>query len=222
MKKLLLISISLLALSVAVPVAAQDVREAVKKAEADRASAEAHAREVESRILTDRGALMKEIQDLQSRRNQLEADIKGIQARRQAARDRHEKMTEKWSTQEVEFREISGNVRMAAKDIELGGVRIPKGAVIDVAAGAANRDPSRFPNPDKFDIFRKPQHKHFAFAYGPHVCIGQHLARVEMTRALNAILDHLPGLRLDPDKPAPEIRGVMMRVPKHLHVRFDA
>jgi cytochrome P450 len=112
--------------------------------------------------------------------------------------------------------------RMAAKDIELGGVRIPKGAVIDVAAGAANRDPSRFPNPDKFDIFRKPQHKHFAFAYGPHVCIGQHLARVEMTRALNAILDHLPGLRLDPDKPAPEIRGVMMRVPKHLHVRFDA
>ncbi|RPH46489.1 MAG: cytochrome P450, partial [Lysobacterales bacterium] len=110
----------------------------------------------------------------------------------------------------------------AAKDIDLGGVRISKGAVIDVAAGAANRDPSRFPNPDKFDIFRKPQHKHFAFAYGPHVCIGQHLARVEMTRALNAILDHLPGLRLDPDKPAPEIRGVMMRVPKHLHVRFDA
>ena len=112
--------------------------------------------------------------------------------------------------------------RMAAKDIELGGVRIPKGAVLDVAAGAANRDPARFPNPDKFDIFRKPQHKHFAFAYGPHVCIGQHLARVEMTRALNAILDHLPNLRLDPDKPAPEIRGIMMRVPKHLHVRFDA
>jgi len=112
--------------------------------------------------------------------------------------------------------------RMAAKDVELGGVRIPKGAVLDVAAGAANRDPARFPNPAKFDIFRKPQHKHFAFAYGPHVCIGQHLARVEMTRALNAILDHLPGLRLDPDKPAPEIRGVMMRVPQHLHVRFDA
>ena len=112
--------------------------------------------------------------------------------------------------------------RMTAKDVELGGVQIPQGAVIDVAAGAANRDPARFPNPNQFDIFRKPQHKHFAFAYGPHVCIGQHLARVEMTRALNAILDHLPNLRLDPDRPAPEIHGIMMRVPHHLHVRFDA
>ena len=112
--------------------------------------------------------------------------------------------------------------RTAAKDVELGGVKIPKGAVLDVAAGAANRDPARFPDPDKFDIFRKPQHRHFAFAYGPHVCIGQHLARVEMTRALNAILDNLHHLRLDPDRPAPEIRGIMMRVPKHLYVRFDA
>lgn len=112
--------------------------------------------------------------------------------------------------------------RMAAQDVEIGGVTIPKGSVIDVAAGAANRDPARFPDPDKFDICRKPQHKHFAFATGPHVCIGQHLARVEMTRALNAILDNLHGLRLDPDEPAPEIRGIMMRVPKHLHVRFDS
>ncbi len=111
--------------------------------------------------------------------------------------------------------------RMAARDIELGGVQIPKGAVMDVASGAANRDPDRFPDPDTFNIFRKPQHKHYAFAYGPHVCIGQHLARVEMTRALNAILDHMPNLRLDPEKPAPEIRGIMMRVPKHLYVRFD-
>jgi hypothetical protein len=43
-----------------------------------------------------------------------------------------------------------------------------------------------------------------------------------MTRALNAILDNLHDLRLDPEQPAPEIRGIMMRVPKHLHVRFDA
>jgi cytochrome P450 len=89
-----------------------------------------------------------------------------------------------------------------------------------VAAGAANRDPAKFEDPDKFNIFRKREHKHFAFAYGPHVCIGQHLARVEMTRALNAILDHLPNLRLDPGKPKPEIRGTMMRVPEHIYVRF--
>jgi cytochrome P450 len=110
--------------------------------------------------------------------------------------------------------------RMTAKDVELGGVTIPKGSVLDVAAGAANRDPAKFEDPDKFNIFRKREHKHFAFAYGPHVCIGQHLARVEMTRALNAILDHLPNLRLDPGKPKPEIRGTMMRVPEHIYVRF--
>jgi cytochrome P450 len=111
--------------------------------------------------------------------------------------------------------------RMASRDVELGGVKIPAGAFLDVAAGAANRDPERFPDPDRFDIFRKPVHRHFAFAYGPHVCIGQHLARVEMTRALNAILDRLPGIRLDPDRPAPQIRGIMMRVPQHIYVRFD-
>lgn len=111
--------------------------------------------------------------------------------------------------------------RMATKDVDLGGVRIPAGAFLDVCAGGANRDPARFPDPDRFDIFRKPAHRHYAFAYGPHVCIGQHLARVEMTRALNAILDRLPRIRLDPDRPAPLTRGIMMRVPKHLYVRFD-
>jgi cytochrome P450 len=110
--------------------------------------------------------------------------------------------------------------RMALRDAELGGVKIPRGAFLDVAAGAANRDPQRFPDPDTFNIFRKPEHRHFAFAFGPHVCIGQHLARVEMTRALNAVLDRLPGVRLDPERPAPQIQGIMMRVPKHILVRF--
>jgi cytochrome P450 len=110
--------------------------------------------------------------------------------------------------------------RMALRDTELGGVGIPRGAFLDVAAGAANRDPQRFPDPDTFNIFRKPEHRHFAFAFGPHVCIGQHLARVEMTRALNAVLDRLPNARLDPDRPPPQIRGIMMRVPKHIFVRF--
>jgi cytochrome P450 len=48
-----------------------------------------------------------------------------------------------------------------------------------------------------------------------------HLARVEMTRAVNALLDRLPNLRLDPDQPSPEIRGIWMRFPDHVHVRFD-
>ena len=111
--------------------------------------------------------------------------------------------------------------RTAAVDTELCGVNLPAGACLSVASGSANRDPSRFPNPDRFDIFRERKHRHFAFALGPHVCIGQHLARVEMTRALNAILDRLPGVRLDPDMPPPAVQGTMMRVPKHIYVRFD-
>ena len=112
--------------------------------------------------------------------------------------------------------------RMTTQDVTLGGVHIPAGSVLDVVAGAANRDPAKFPDPDRFDIFRARGARHFAFAGGPHICIGQHLARVEMTRALNAILDRLHNLRLDPDQPPPQIRGCMMRVPEHVHVRFDA
>jgi cytochrome P450 len=111
--------------------------------------------------------------------------------------------------------------RTPTVDVELGGVRLPAGACLSVAAGSANRDPSRFRDPDRFDIFRDRKHRHFAFASGPHVCIGQHLARIEMTRALNAILDRLPNLRLDTDMPEPRIQGIMMRVPRHIHVRFD-
>ena len=72
-------------------------------------------------------------------------------------------------------------------------------------------DPQRFTNPHRFRMIAgERQHRHLAFAGGPHICIGQHLARVEMTRAMNAILDHMPNLRLDPEKPAVEIRGAMM------------
>lgn len=110
-------------------------------------------------------------------------------------------------------------LRMAARDMSFGGVEIPAGSLLDIVAGAANRDPAIWPDPDRFDIFR-PKKPHFAFARGPHICVGQHLARVEMTRALHAVLDHLPALRLDPDYPPPQIRGSMMRVPRNIHVRF--
>ena len=112
--------------------------------------------------------------------------------------------------------------RLAAQDVTLGGVDIPAGSALDVVAGSANRDERKFPEPDKFNIFRpRGAARHFSFSSGPHICIGQHLARVEMTRALNAVLDRLPNVRLDPDRPPPEIRGSMMRAPEHLYVRFD-
>lgn len=112
------------------------------------------------------------------------------------------------------------STRTPTQDVRLGGVDIPKGAKLDVVLGAANRDPEKYENPDRFDITRKGP-RHMTFAAGAHVCIGQHLAKLEMTRALNALLDRLPNLRLNPDRPAPQIRGLGMRAPEAIHVLFD-
>lgn len=111
--------------------------------------------------------------------------------------------------------------RQTTRDVELLGTMIPAGAKIDVVRGSANRDPSRFPDPDRFDIFR-PHRRHVAFAFGPHVCLGQHLAKLEMERALNGLLDRLPNLRLDPDYPAPQVLGLNSRAPIAIHVLFDS
>ncbi|HEV2530451.1 cytochrome P450 [Phenylobacterium sp.] len=116
---------------------------------------------------------------------------------------------------------VTSTWRWVARDVELGGVALKAGTVVDVVLGSANRDPLRYPDPDRFDIFREQPPRHLAFATGPHVCIGQHLARVEMSRALNALLDRLPNLRLDPHMPPPEIRGFLLRKPRHIHVLFD-
>jgi len=110
--------------------------------------------------------------------------------------------------------------RQATRDVELEGLPIANGTKIDVVQGSANRDPTRFTDPDRFDVLRPPG-RHVAFAYGPHVCLGQHLARLEMSRALNALLDRLPNLRLDPDQPAPRIVGLNSRAPQAIHVLFD-
>ena len=116
---------------------------------------------------------------------------------------------------------VSSTLRYVAEDTVLDGVALPKGAILNVVLGSANRDPAKFKDPDTFDIFRERSVRHVAFASGPHVCIGQHLARVEMTRALNAIIDRTKNLKLDPTKPAPDIRGHLLRVPDHLYVTFD-
>jgi cytochrome P450 len=110
--------------------------------------------------------------------------------------------------------------RLSTVDIVIDGVPVPANALLDLMYGAANHDPAEFEDPDRFDIFR-PKHRHFGFAFGAHNCLGQVLARLEMSRALSAILDNLPNIRLDPDRPTPRMRGSMMRTPRQLHVLFD-
>ena len=116
---------------------------------------------------------------------------------------------------------VSLTFRWTARDTVLAGVEIPGGAVIDVSIGSANRDPAHFPDPDRYDIFRANSERHLAFAQGPHLCIGQHLGRLEMGRALKAVVARMPNARLDPAMPPPAIRGIWLRVPKHLHIRCD-
>ena len=102
----------------------------------------------------------------------------------------------------------------------IDGVPVPAHAILDMLYGAANHDPAEFDNPERFDILRD-RHRHFGFAFGAHNCLGQLLARLEMSRALEAILDNLPNLRLDPTYPEPHMQGAMMRTPRQLHVLFD-
>jgi len=107
--------------------------------------------------------------------------------------------------------------RYATADTLLGEARIERGDLVRISITAANRDPATFPDPDRFDPSRANARRHLAFAGGPHVCVGVHLARLEAHTALAALLERLPDLRLDPDRPA-QIRGLVFRKPPQLHV----
>ena len=111
--------------------------------------------------------------------------------------------------------------RVATRDSELAGHSIPAGSTVMPYIGSANRDESRWKEPDRFDIFRKAV-PHIAWGHGVHVCLGMHLARLEMSTALNLFFDRLPNLRLDPEGDDPHIRGQVFRSPTSLPVRFDA
>lgn len=107
--------------------------------------------------------------------------------------------------------------RYATRDVEFGGAAIRRGDLVRISVTGANRDPEAFPDPDRFDVERPNAARHLAFARGPHVCIGMHLARLEAHAAVGRLLARLPGLRLDPDHPAAP-RGLVFRKPPELRV----
>lgn len=109
--------------------------------------------------------------------------------------------------------------RVATKDAELSGERIPTGSTVMLMLASANRDETRWSEPDRFDIFRAPK-PHVGFGHGPHACLGLHLARIEMRVALGLLLDRLPALRLDPAADDPHIHGQVFRSPTSLPVLF--
>lgn len=110
--------------------------------------------------------------------------------------------------------------RYATADVRLAAAPIERGELVIASIAGANRDPTVFARPDTYDMQRANARLHLAFAHGPHVCIGMHLARLEARSAIDTLLRRLPRLRLDPtDQAAP--RGLVFRKPPSLRVRWS-
>jgi cytochrome P450 len=109
--------------------------------------------------------------------------------------------------------------RTTTCDVDLSGITIGPGEVITTHIGSANHDETRWEDPEAFDIFRPPL-PHIAFAHGPHMCLGMHLARLETRVLLQRVLDRLPDLALQSGTD-PHIRGDVFRSPTALPVVFS-
>ncbi|RJQ66497.1 cytochrome P450 [Pseudonocardiaceae bacterium YIM PH 21723] len=87
-------------------------------------------------------------------------------------------------------------IRVATEDLELGGVQIKEGDLVLPSVVAANRDVTVYADPDELNIERVSPAPHLTMGYGDHLCLGAHLARMEIEVALSRLLERLPGLRL--------------------------
>ena len=110
-------------------------------------------------------------------------------------------------------------MRTATCDTVVEGVEVKAGATIVINMGSANHDEKYWEHPEDFDMFRPPR-QHLAFAFGPHMCLGLHLARMETRVVVGRLLDRLPNLRIDPAAEPPYITGMTFRAPNALPVAF--
>lgn len=117
----------------------------------------------------------------------------------------------RWCTPVVYMR------RTAKDDTELAGRKIRKGQKVVMYFGSANRDPGKFENPDVLDLSRHPN-EHIAFGTGPHGCLGQHLARIEIDAVLEEVLTRLEDLEIA--APPEWLASNFISGPKRLPVRF--
>ena len=107
--------------------------------------------------------------------------------------------------------------RYATEDIEVGGTLVREGEPVLVAVGSANRDETRFPDPETLH-FDRPQNSHMGFGHGAHHCLGAPLARLELQEALRELTARLPGLRLAGE---PEWKTAMLvRGPRKMDVTW--
>ncbi|GEC02384.1 cytochrome P450 hydroxylase [Streptomyces spinoverrucosus] len=113
-----------------------------------------------------------------------------------------------------------GIARFAREDVEIAGVTIPRGATVLIASAIADRDPARFPDPDRLDVTRQ-DNGHLAFGHGIHYCLGAPLARLEGQIAIGTVLRRLPDLALAVPPAELSWRPGGLRGPVRLPVTFS-
>ena len=114
---------------------------------------------------------------------------------------------------------VQSATRHVAVDTEFDGVEFRAGDTVNCMLAAANRDPAKFAEPDRFDIDRKGLRGHLGFATGPHHCLGANLARLEGRIALERLLARLPGCRVErPEDSRPY--GSEFRQPRRLQLAW--
>jgi cytochrome P450 len=111
--------------------------------------------------------------------------------------------------------------RVTTRETVLGGVRLPAGARLVLAFGAAGHQPDRFPEPERFDIRRPDARRQLSFGKGIHLCAGASLARLEGRIVLDALADRMPGLRLAPGRDRRYPANISFRGPRELWVEWD-
>ncbi len=106
--------------------------------------------------------------------------------------------------------------RITTQETELGGVRLPKGAKVMISLAAANRDPAKFDDPDRFDPGRERARDHLSFGQGIHLCLGRPLSKIELDAMLNSMLDRFATLELKQDHALEFPPNISFRGPVHL------
>lgn len=116
---------------------------------------------------------------------------------------------------------VQGLTRMTNVDVELAGVKIPQGSVLDVRFAAANRDDRHFANPDVIDLDRRNAASHLGFSSGTHYCLGAPLARRELYWGFKAFIDHIDEFWLEPGRNNLRHQpNYSLRALKELHIEF--
>lgn len=114
----------------------------------------------------------------------------------------------------------AGMWRIVKQDTELGGMAIPAGSVVQLRYAAANRDPSKFPDPDRFDIERANARTHLSFGKGPHMCVGNMLSRKEMLVAFDELLERLDNFAVADENAIRILPNILLRGVTHLPITF--